>query len=385
MRPVTPLIGRSLTAAAVVSGFVLLAGTAAPASAATPYTATPLSTWSPNGPVYATHVSHGVIYIGGSFTSLTNPATGVTIKADRIAALKESNGALIKKFHPHVNKMVRAITTSHTGNVVYVGGKFTKANGARHLFVAAFTKHGKIYKHWKARANNNVRTLLVADKRLYLGGDFDRINGVLDRGVGAVSETTGVHIKTFKGSAEFGPVYAMALSSNKRSLILGGQFKQLDNTARNHLGSVGLKTGALHKWSPTGICQTCFVLAVVAHTHYVYAGISGPGGEVIGYRTTRNTRLWLDWGNGDVQALAYRGGILYVGGHFKGYFHGVTREQLAAVHPTTGAVRTFAPDLEPKFPGTWTLLATPGRLWAGGGFTSVVGSKDARLTAFPAG
>jgi hypothetical protein len=221
---------------------------------------------------------------------------------------------------------------------------------------------------------------------VYLGGDFDHIDGVIDRGLGAVSETTGTRIASFKGSAEYGPVYTMTLSVTRKSLVIGGSFKQVDAVARPHLASVGLKTGALHRWNPTGICNGCDILTVLTHGHYVYAGRSGPGGAVIAYLTNHKARAWHDYTNGDIQALAYHHGTLYVGGHFKGAVrYSTSREGLAAVHPTTGGVKPFAPDLEPKFPGVWALSATATRLWVGGGFTSVGGTKDARLTAFPTG
>jgi hypothetical protein len=370
----------------VLAGLVT-AGLASPAAAATTYSSVPVPTWTPNGAVYSIAVSHGIIYLGGSFTTLTNASTGQTVVRRGLAALNEKTGAPIATWHPRVNSAVRAIAVQSKGGNVFVGGDFTKVNGKKRSHLVALTKaRGSIHRAWRGTANGNVRALLIVKKELFVGGDFAKVRGHASRGLGALSVTQGKRNTHFAGTTENGPTYTMALSHNKKSLILGGRFTAIDGRSRDLLGSVRVKTGAVNKWRPAGLCRTCSVFSVAADKKRVFVGAAGPGGELVAYLAALNAQAWNDHTNGDVQSVVVKHGVLYVGGHFGGGFHtsATVRFALATVHPTTGGVHSdFAPNLQPRFPGVFAIAVTPKRLWAGGGFTSVAGSTDARLAAFP--
>ena len=111
---------------AIVGAFIL-ALLAGPASAlAAPVAApanAPLATWQAQGRVSALAIANGVVYLGGSFTSLTSHGSPrKTVTRNHLAAINEATG-VPTAWNPNVNGAVHSIKV--IGKRVYVGGSFT--------------------------------------------------------------------------------------------------------------------------------------------------------------------------------------------------------------------------------------------------------------------
>ena len=88
---------------------------------------------------------------------------------------------------------------------------------------------------------------------------------------------------------------------------------------------------------------------------------------------------------GDAQAVDYRDGVLYVGGHFAGDFDGFERHQLVALDAPTGAVLPYTiPFTGRDNPGIWVVRAEESALRIGGGFQGIQGSSAARYAVLSA-
>jgi hypothetical protein len=141
-------------------------------------------------------------------------------------------------------------------------------------------------------------------------------------------------------------VFAVAVTSTK--IYIGGNFTQVNGEARNYIAALNLDGTLDTAWDPD-VDDT--VLAIYANDTTVYAG--GNFGTVNATATTRsraaafpiangvNTGTATAWDpelNGNVLAIAGSGTKIYLGGEFTDVNAGTTRNGIAAVNSTTGAV-----------------------------------------------
>lgn len=374
-----------LSPLAIAVSLVVLGVIATPAHA--DYSTSARSTWSPNNTVYSITTQGDRTYVGGKFINVKEVATGTTVNRNRIAAFDSITGDLITSFHPTINGDVRAIDVSPDGSTIYVAGAFTTVNGVSKLRVAALNRDGDLISGWTADAASTVKDLVVVGDSVYLGGTFGKVNGVSRPGLAKVAASNGALDKSWKvvvGGG--GKPRAIAASPNGTDLVVAGAFGTLAGAARQYLGSVNLVTGVATDWAPVTVCSACDLFDVTAAGDRVYAAVGGGGGYAASWSATSNTRVWSVKADGNVQAVDYLDGTLYVGGHFGPTFAGNPRNQLAAVNATNGLVLPFAPNLGTSyFPGVWAIEASPEFLRIGGGFRTVAGVAQAKYAELPFG
>lgn len=365
-----------------MAGALALVGLAAvPAHAA--YSTAPRQTWTANGTVFAIAVQGNRVYIGGRFTSVTNRATGQTVARTRLAAFDATTGALVTDFTASANDEVHAIAVSADGSRVFVGGLFTTVDGQARSRVAALTTSGALAGGWNVTASGDVKDLLVVGGDLFLAGIFGTVNGQGRAGLAKVSVATGA-VSGWKVPTSGGRPRSIALSSDGTALVIGGWFTALEGQPRTYLGAATVATGDVTGWNPQPACDECDLYDVITDGDAVYGAVGGPGGRASRWSATTGHLLWSTRGDGNCQALALAGGILYVGGHFGPTFGGHTRHQLAAVDPSNGRLLDWDPQLGgADHPGVWALAAGPSYLRVGGGFRTVAGLAQARYAEFP--
>lgn len=368
----------------LVAGALLLGAVAAvPADAA--YSPAPRQSWTANGVVFAIAVHGDRVYIGGRFTKVTNRANGQGVTRTRLAAFNASTGALITSFNASFNDDVRAIAVSPDGNTVYVGGVFSTVNGgARSRLVALDSATGAVRPAWTAEASGAiVRDLLVVGNDLYVAGTFGRINGQSRRGLAKVALSNG-QLSSWHVTMSGGRPWSITPSPNGQHLIVAGAFTELGGQPRSFLGSVDLGTGATTAWHPTPACGNCTLFDVIAQGDAVYGAVGGGGGRAVRWSASTGGIQWQARGDGNVQALAYDDGIVYVGGHYGPTFAGATRHQLSAVDADNGRLLPWNPQLGgADHPGVWALVPGTSFLRVGGGFRTVGGEPQARFAEFP--
>lgn len=357
----------------VAAAAMCLVGLAVPARA--DYATRPAATWAANNTVFAIAVRGNAVYLGGKFTRLRNPATGRTIPAAGLAALNRTTGRPI--WTASANGVVRSLAVSADGGTLFAGGGFTVVNGraASHL-VALSPATGASVAGWRASASGRVRALAVSGSHLYVGGQFGRVNGVGRGGLARLAVGSGA-LEPWRSGTMGGRPWAIKLSADGLSLVVGGNFTGLGGAPRSFLGSVSTATGAVTGWAPKASCSTCYVVDIDADTASSYVASSGPGGHLNAYAVDTGKLRWSKFADGNVQAVAVFDGLVYAGGHFDPVFAGQTRHQLAAVNAGTGVPDPFAPHMIKPFPGVFALVALPDGLFVGGGFSGV-GSATAQ-------
>jgi hypothetical protein len=205
------LLGASMLVAVAASAI----GVASPAQAATGVSETPDRTWNTNGTVFDTQLSEdgNILYIGGKFTRVReNPpgVAGASVVVSNVAAIDVATGTAVRTWTPQV---------SGTGAV--------------------------------------VQSLAVKDDRVFIGGTFTAVGGQPRQNRAAVDAVDG---EPTDGSVDpFAPqvskaggtpiVYTLLPGDSK--LYVGGLFSNVDGRGRANLAAFDLATGALDpSWKP---------------------------------------------------------------------------------------------------------------------------------------
>jgi len=144
------------------------------------------------------------------------------------------------------NAEVRAVVQSKSR--IFIGGNFTRVNGKSKLRIAALrASDGKLIGKWRAQANGGVYALQLSrdGSRLYAAGKFTKVNGFTRHHVVALSARSGKVVRSWHPQTD-GNVRALAL--RKRTLFLGGDFKTVAGKHRVRLAAVSTRTGRSGRW-----------------------------------------------------------------------------------------------------------------------------------------
>ncbi len=398
-RPVAALVG-ALVTAMVGAAVVVAGGWSVPASAA--YSAQAAPSWVPNGVVKAMVRSGPVVYLGGSFTRLTDPVSGAVMTRNRVAALDAVTGAPLP-WNPNANGLVDAIAVA-ADRTVYLGGDFTAVGGSTATRLAAVTSAITTTDTgtealtapanrvpWTASANNTVHDLYVDGDTVYVAGRFGRVNGVNRPKLAQVTRAArSVLLTDFNPAVTGGRVLTLERAVNG-SLLIGGDFTSVRGTPRPFVAAVTFGSGVLTGWNPGNVCATCNVWDLAATADAVYAAVGGPGGRAVRWdppaamdpTDTPAALRWSTSGDGNVQAVDVQAGVVYAGGHFGPGFGGTTRHQLAALDAGNGALQDYIVGFTGNdHPGIWALDADADGLRIAGGFV-LAGNPAARYAALP--
>lgn len=296
-----------------------------------------------DGTIHSAVVAGNTLYIGGEFSTVTNPGSVTGIPRANLAA---------------INLETRTL---------------------RNDWVADVTRQ-------EGQAAVHALAVSAAGGALFVGGDFDAIRAIARDNLAAVSVNTGVPIPAWNPSpGPNAPVRALAGSEDGVNLYLGGEFTSMGDAPRSRLASVNPGTGALLPWEPEldGVIHALVIdgergRLLAGGEFSIIGGVSCPGFAAISLSSARATYCDQTFGGVAVYALVYAGGALHVGGAFTSVAGG-SRNNLAALE-TSGAGFVLDP-WHADMNGAVRALAldtTGQRLYAGGDFTTVRGGADAR-------
>lgn len=350
---------------------------------------TPKASWIPSdGQVNALATDGTYVYLGGTFTSLTNPVNGQVQTHAGLARVNLTTGVADSTWNPSVVGTVDALAYRSSTSTLYVGGLFTSVNGGNRSNLAAVsTSGGGSLGAFNPAPDDEVRALLLDGTKLVVGGVFTTIAGASQHRLARLDATTGVNDASFTPNVSGGGVFAVVRPPGSSAYAIGGGFTLINNVSHSFLGQVSVSSGTGLAWTPSFVCSAgvkCQALSLAADGTSVYAAIAGPGGQTAAYDLTSGQRRWVVASDGNAQAVALYAGELYVGGHFNVSFGGQLRRTLAAVDAHTGALDPgFRPSAQSTFPGTEAMLATPAGVVAGGAQLAIGGTAQSRLAIFP--
>ncbi len=189
---------RLLAIALLATGLAL---SAAPAQAATPSAVLPTenpANWTPNvlnGEVDTIWQVGNRVIIGGTFTQIANSTSngGAIYNRSYIAAFDATTGVVDTSFNPVLNNVVNVVIPTGDGTSVYVGGDFNTVNGVNRRKLARINvADGSLVTAFNVGgANGLVRDLRLSNGTLYVAGHFTTLGGQARTYVGSVNPTTG--------------------------------------------------------------------------------------------------------------------------------------------------------------------------------------------------
>ena len=234
----------SLVALLVTAG-TLLAG---PAQQAHALSQSADSTWTTNGYVFATAQFGNVLFIGGTFTQVRSlpPQTpgGTIVHVQNLAAIDMTTGAAIPSFHPMVaesefasGKKAGVQALAVVDDRLYVGGQFNEVDGALHHDIAAIlidpaTMTGTVDAGFNPvvgvpgslnQNKNFVYKILPSPAGLYVGGVFTRVSNYLSSKVVRLNYDGTVNT-AFRTKGVNGAVRDMAFSPDGQTIFAVGAF-----------------------------------------------------------------------------------------------------------------------------------------------------------------
>jgi hypothetical protein len=382
----------------------------------------PNRSWQTNGPVRAVAFAHGVMYVGGQFSSVRPPGAraGSRRSAARsnVAAFNTTTGELLK-WHPRVGGTVYSIAVS--GSRVYLGGAFTTVGGTIRDRLAAVTTTGTLTR-WNPHADSTVNVVRIGPNgNVFAGGRFGRVGGVTRGRVAEITPggaLTGwapqvAQVAGFACPPRCSPVvFAIAFSPAGDIAYLGGHFGLVNDVARNEAAAVPLSDGSTvlgfnpNIYAPAN-CAGCTTpeTSRVYHMIVTNSRVYTCGGywRVNGSRRSFNVSAFdpdtgaLDASftaqdDGDTPGCALRAGVLYVGGHFNVAGPGcqptnldpcVTRHHVAAIDTETSALRPWNPGANSTH-GLLVIAANFKRVALGGYMTRIGGLDQQGLAVYKA-
>lgn len=385
--------GAKAAAVLIASLLLAIAGLLASASSAfADLPTTPDNFAQANGRVSTILRVGDTVYLGGSFTQLTNP-DGTTVARNNLGAV-DANTGRVTDWNPDANGSVRAMALSSDGTRLYLGGTFTNVGGQfRSRLAAVNLGSGAVDRLWSATTNDTVWTLAVSGNGVYAGGNFTTVKGQPRNHLAKLDATTGAVDPNWTPSADqvgghYGSVRGLAFGDGGR-LYVGGYFRSINGQPTGNLVALDPNTGAVDGGFQPNENNGIQSLAVSGGQVFV-----GTGDDLEGIEAFDSATGQLNWRlgygshaspEGDVQAIAVQGDTVYAGGHFT-RMHDQLRNRLVAVDAATGTIDSqWAPRVSPEGLGVWAIATYGPRVYVGGDFASISGKPQTSLAQFTDG
>jgi hypothetical protein len=351
---------------------VALLATEAPALAALP-TGPPALSGGVDGQTYATLVVGNTVYIGGTFTHAQTRA-GASVTRTDLAAFDLSTGALISSFSANANGSVRALATD--GTSLYVGGLFTSIGGRSDRYLAKVSlATGAVDPGFHTALGNGVFALQATGSSVYAGGKFASL-GYLAK----LDSATGVRDQGFSAPTD-GQVNALVMSPGGASLAVAGDFDTLSGAPRQGMGLVDPASGSITGPSFADSVRPMLTLSYSDDGTRLFGGSGNANNLAANWNAATGSRTWHYRVGGDVQAINYSDGWVYVGFHDN--YEGDTHTHMIAVNAASGTIDTTFRPVFNKFYGVRSMSSGSWGLVIGGQFSTLSGVWAHNWARFP--
>ena len=341
------------SATALAGATPVMADISPPSGEPETVTGTPFASWQTNGTVRAIETVGNTVWVGGNFTSVRPPGAppGVReVPRSRIAAFDVNTGALKTpapqlhgpQFTAPAGQAIDAGCTTLSGQIgecasvwtikkspnsdrIFVGGDFQTIDGQDHQRLAALdASTGKLDAAFGSPAVlGRVVNVAVTPSAVYLGGTFSRVAGQSRGNLAAVDAITGAvlpwapnALKTNK--FEGYPVTSLELTDDQSRVVVGGNFDKLNATGIHGLGAVSATTGQTVAWQDQ-INKLNMVSSMFKSGGLVYTtGLDHTGNHnegVTAYNADNGAAVWIDGCVGAAHSAAMLRGVVYVGSH----------------------------------------------------------------------
>ena len=408
---------------------VLLAATAMGTADASPAIGRVVSTnpvnYTPNitnGAAYKSAEANGMLYVGGSFTSVTAAAgttpTG-TFTRNHILAFNAATGSISTSFAPNVNGDVWAIVPS--GTSLYIGGSFSSVNGvARRGLAKVDATTGAVDTSFNAAlTSGNVTEAALVSGRLIISGTFPKkilaVNPASGANTGYINVAVTGSVASNAGPVE---VYRFAVNPAGTKLVGVGNFTTVGGAThyRAFMLDLGSTAASVSAWRYTPLQQMCAASSLPDYmrdvdfspdgSYFVFVStgfvpLSGQVGialcdaasrfETANLSPARPT--WINYTGGDtLHSVAVTDQAVYVQGHQRWLNNpqgrdnagpgAVSRPGIGAIDPTTGLALAWNPTKD-RGVGGKDLLVTARGLWVASDTAHIGHETRMRIALLP--
>ena len=292
------------------------------------------------GAIYAIamHPTTGDIYLGGDFVLCGGVSVNCIAKWNGTSFSAVTGGG-----SNGVNGPIRAMVFDASGNL-YVGGSFTKlSDGATIASGIAMwngTAWSALLANTKTGVNNAVYALMLLGSTLYVGGSFTKLDDGVTTASGMASYTSAGGWSNVYDNANNiygvnGTVRALAYDSVNNYIHIGGSFTKLDNSTGNpYYAYINLSSGNPRYSSPSNtvngnIYAMSFVSGVGIYVGGAFTQFASTSAKRIALLSLSG--IWsavvggsINGVDNDIVSLTYdiSNSTLYVGGFFAGLSDG---------------------------------------------------------------
>lgn len=196
-----------------------------------------------------------------------------------------NSGDRILEWNPNFSKYVRQHYSDTVvqissiliiGNIIYIGGDFDSVNGVARKNLCAFERTTRRLLPWNPRVQGQIiNTMAYDNSTLYIAGKFDSINGTEQRFVGAIDAVTGA-IKQINIKVD---TVVNLISIYDQRLYIAGEFKTVNDKERNGFAVIDIQNGTLLQEGPM-LPALASVTAMLVADSIVYLSGTRLGAEV---------------------------------------------------------------------------------------------------------
>lgn len=210
-----------------------------------------------DGVVWDQAANDKVVFAGGSFTS-TRPFLAPAGKGEtprfNLLSYDIETGELLD-FAPELNGQVRVVELSPDSKRLFVGGEFTKVNGVNRYRVAVFdVATGELVNDIVPSLDYHALDLSVTADTLYIGGKFTSASGQRRVNAAAYDLKTG-NLLPWDPGVQDGRIHGLEATADGSKVVLVGSFTRVrDRSARAWVGVDGT-TGEPMSWPVNEIIE----------------------------------------------------------------------------------------------------------------------------------
>jgi len=337
-----------------------------------------LNMWRPNSHVLCIDVdsANNVAYIGGLFTSLTDPDPPfTTVTRNYVAAIDLSTGEPLP-WNPDPDYHVYSL--AHTASSVYLGGGFYNAGGLNKPGLVAVDKVAGLAQSWNPGMQPNVMTMTIAAGKLFVGGTFWQVAGASRNYAAAFDLSTG-NLTNWNPSPND---HVRALQAMGNTIYVGGQFTQMGNgTPVPYLAGVDMNTGTTMSFVSEPNAPV-WALAATGGRLYLGGEFTEVGGVPRSYAaslTGGSLNGWLPQPNAIVNALVGMGAQVAIGGNFISAGGQSSASRMVVVDAVSGTATSWNPAVNNSVS---VIAASGGRILVGGVFSSAMQFPRSQFVSF---
>lgn len=334
------------------------------------------TTWlaNPNNNVNSIALSNNTVFVGGGFSSL-----GSSFRRN-LARINNLDGSLDQSWKPDPDNTVLCMVKD--GNFTYVGGKFTSIDGFKINHIARLESGtGKVDTLWNPDVSGEVNSISVSDNHVYIGGNFGMVGDSRINYLARVSKNTGM-VDTSWNPGMISSVKTVVVDG--AHVYIGGTFITVGDQFRRYVARLNTTDGRADSlWDPNA---NDYVKSIVVSGEDIYIGgdFTSIGGQRRKYIAKLNSTtgtpdsLWNPSANDYVNTLLKVGDYMYVGGSFT-FIGGNPRNHVAKIDLITGATEAWNPNASSDVNA---ILAFENDILIGGSFSTIGGYTQPYLALF---